>query len=56
MKPQIDPRNPSYDYTAMTTNTAFRDACALAKVEPTRRQYRKWLHGVGAARLAVKAK
>jgi len=49
MKPQIDPRNPVYVYEKMPTDTAFQAACKAAHVEPTRRQYRKWINQRGAA-------
>jgi hypothetical protein len=40
---------------AAMIDARFRQACAAAGVSPSPKQYRKWVHGRGAARLAAKA-
>ena len=45
---------PVYDYAAMPTDGGFIAACDKAGIKPTRRQYRRWCNGTGAARNATK--
>lgn len=44
---------PAYDYVGFEQDGGFADACKSASISPSKRQWRKWSNGRGAARAAI---